>query len=55
MSAHISLNLLKELRKKRQNARLAEQLIYFCDKVDKFNNSGVINIRFYLPRDIKIT
>ena len=55
MSAHILLNLLKELRKRDKMRGLPSILSIFCDKFDKFNNTGIMNLRFYLSHDIKIT
>ena len=40
MTTHVSLNFLKELRKKRKNVRLAKHFIYFCNNFNKLNNTG---------------
>ena len=34
------LKLLNKLEKKRWNARLAKNFVTFCDKLNKFNNTG---------------
>ena len=34
------LKLLNKLEKKRWNARLAKNFVTFCDKRNKFNNTG---------------
>ena len=39
MSAHVLLNSLNELGKKRYNARVAEHFILFRNKFNKFNKT----------------
>ena len=41
MSAHVLLNLLKELRKSDKIRGLSSILLLFCNKFNKFNNAGV--------------
>ena len=40
MSAHVSLNLLNELRKRDKMRGLPTILFLFCKKFNKFNNTG---------------
>ena len=40
MSAHVSLNLLNELRNRDKMRGLPSILSLFCTKFDKFNNTG---------------
>ena len=40
MSAHVLLNLLNELGKSDKMRGLLSILFFFCNKVDKFNNTG---------------
>ena len=49
MSAHVSLNLLNELRKRDKNVRLVEHFIsFFCNKFNKFNDTraGMLDISY---------
>ena len=41
MSAHVSLNLLNELRKRDKMRGLPSILSLFCNDFSKFNNTGV--------------
>ena len=40
MSAHVLLNLLNELRKRDKIRGLSSILSLFCNKFNKFNNTG---------------
>ena len=40
MSAHFLLNLLNDLRKRNKMQGLPSILYLFCNKFDKFNNTG---------------
>ena len=42
MSAHVLLNLFKELRKRDKMWGLPSILILFCNKFNKFNNTGAL-------------
>ena len=56
MSTHILLNLSNHFRKSDKMLGLPSILSLFCNKFDKFNNTGARkNVRFYLSHDIKIT
>ena len=55
MSAHVLLNSINELRKKRDKMRgLQSILSFFRNRFNKFNTTGETNVRFYLSYDIKI-
>ena len=53
MSAHVSLNLLNELRKRDKMRNLLSILSFFRNELKKINNR-TSDIRFYLSYDIKI-
>ena len=53
MSAHVSLNLLNELRKRDKMRNLLSILSFFRNELKKINNR-TLDIRFYLSYDIKI-
>ena len=54
MSAHVLLNLLNELRK-RKNARLAEHFIFFfCNDINKFNNTGALMLDSFYHMTLKL-
>ena len=55
MSVHVLLNLLNELRKSDKMQGLPSISSLFRKKFNKFNNTGVRNVRFYLSYGIKIT
>ena len=54
MSAHVLLNLLIELGKSDKMRGLQNILFLFHTELNKLNNTGARNVRFYLSHDIKI-
>ena len=55
MSAHVLLNLLKELRKRYKMRGLPSILSLFRNGFSKFKKNNGTNARFYLSYDIMIT
>ena len=47
MRAHVLLNLLNELRKRDKMQDLPSILSLFCNKFDKFNNTGALFIMWH--------
>ena len=48
MSVHVLLNLLKELRKSGKMRGLTSILSFFCNDLNKFNNTGAQKIIFII-------
>ena len=50
MSAHVLLNLLKELRKRYKMQGFVKHFIAFCNKFNKFNNTGahILHIIYHI-------
>ena len=54
MSAHILLNLLNELRKRDKMRGLPSILSLFCNKFNKFNNTGALMLESFYHMTLEL-
>ena len=55
MSAHVLLNLINKLEKRDKCEACRVFYTFFCNELNKFNNTKARIVGFYLSYDIKIT
>ena len=54
MSTHAFLNLLNKLRKRDKSRGFDKQFITFCNKFNKFNNTGAQILEFIYNMTVKL-